>query len=176
VTNTGNVAVGTKLTFSASTLNDSTPDAHCQMLVGGAAFSISLPLNECVVPEGVNGPVALFITSDAQPLANNPRDRADNKMIAGPTMAYIDTTNQMVASLARKGAAPAAAAAATTTATITPDQASQIQASAAGSPTATASDAAAASPAPQNNASAGGPNLFTGKSSDGKITVNGWSS
>lgn len=174
VTNTGTVGIGTKLTFSAKTLNDSTPDAHCQMLLGGAPFSIALPLADCVVPQGVNGPVALFITSDAQPLANNPRDRANNKIIAGPTMAFIDPTSQMIASLARK-VNLAGNQASTTTATIDPAAASSVIASASSTASGAAAPASTVAPS-SNNAAAGGPNMFTGPSTDGKLTVNGWTS
>ena len=80
------------------------------MLVGGAPFSIALPFSQCVVPDGINGPVAIFITSDAQPLNNNIRDQATDKIIAGPTMAFIDTSPEMISSLARGGSAAAPAA------------------------------------------------------------------
>ena len=69
-------------------------------MLGGAPFSIALPFDQCVVPANVNGPVALYITSDGQPLANNVYDQAADKIIAGPTMAYIDTVPEQLASLA----------------------------------------------------------------------------
>ena len=94
------------------------------MLVGGLPFTISLPLSQCVVPDGIdiNGPVALWVTSDSQPLVNNPRDRAADKMVAGPTIAFLDTKPQILGQMARTlpGAPP------TVTSTITPDQASSI--------------------------------------------------
>jgi len=94
----------------------------CQMLVGGLPFTISLPLAQCIVPEGINGPVALWVTSDPQPLINNPRDRAVDKLVAGPTIAFLDTKPQILGQMARTlpGAPP------TVTSTITPDQASSI--------------------------------------------------
>ena len=61
------------------------------MMLGGAPFSIPLPLDQCVVPSGINGPVAIYITSDGQPLLNNIIDQATNSIVAGPTMAFIDT-------------------------------------------------------------------------------------
>ena len=92
------------------------------MLVGGLPFSISLPLSQCVVPDGINGPVALWVTSDLQPLVNNPRDRAIDKLVAGPTIAFIDTKPQLLGQMARTlGGVPP-----TVTNTITPDQAVSI--------------------------------------------------
>lgn len=103
----------------------------CQMLVGGLPFTISLPLSQCVVPDGINGPVALWITSDLQPLINNPRDRAVDKLVAGPTIAFLDTKPQILGQLARTlpGAPP------TVTTTLTPDQASSVLSSTSPLPT-----------------------------------------
>ena len=70
------------------------------MLVGGMPTSISLPLDQCIVPQGVEGPVGLFITSDNQPLNNNVRDRATQAVLAGPAMAFIDTQKQLLSQLA----------------------------------------------------------------------------
>jgi len=92
------------------------------MLVGGLPCTISLPLSQCVVPDGINGPVALWVTSDAQPLINNPRDRATDKLVAGPTIAFVDTKPQLLGQVARTpvGAPP------TVTSTITLDQATSV--------------------------------------------------
>jgi hypothetical protein len=122
VTNTGVVTIGTLLTFSSTAITGSTDGLFCQMIVGGLPCSISLPLAECFVPEGINGPVALWITSDAQPLVNNPRDRATDKLVAGPTIAFLDTKPQLLGQLARSvsGSPPPV------TSTITPDQATSI--------------------------------------------------
>ncbi|KIY63612.1 hypothetical protein CYLTODRAFT_402955 [Cylindrobasidium torrendii FP15055 ss-10] len=139
LTNSGTVAPGTLLTFSSSAINDTTPadGLFCNMMVGGAANSINLPMGECVVPEGINGPVALWITSDSQPLINNVRDRATNKQIAGPTIAYIDTKPQFIGQLARMGVATATQtdSASVSTTTISNDQASSILQSASSAPT-----------------------------------------
>jgi len=214
LTNTGTVAPGTQLTFKATSLNGTVPadSLFCQMLVGGAPMSISLPMSQCVVPTGINGPVALFITSDNQPLLNNVRDRAQNKVVAGPALAFIDTKPEMIAQVVRgsAGGAGAQAQTSTATATISPAEASAVISSASSAASATVTDSAAASatastgtdaaaasasaPAPATAASApvpsasassgngasaggvaGGPNTFTGKSADGKVTVNGWS-
>jgi hypothetical protein len=108
VTNNGTVAPGTQLTFSSAALNGTIDPStlSCQMMVGGASFAIVLPFQQCVVPSGIDGPVAIYVTSDAQPLANNIRDQATNSLVAGPTMAFIDTVPQDLASLAITGSAP----------------------------------------------------------------------
>lgn len=209
------------------------------MLIGGMAMSIPLPMSQCVVPEGINGPVAIWITSDGQPLLNNLRDRATTQMIAGPTFAFIDTQPELLGQLARGGAVAGNTGApneSTSTRTISPGEASSILAGAAPTGTdsasatvtdsaqvtgtatdgaiptdsaslsatdsalsssatdsaasgvatgsvasGTSSGIAASQTAPTGNAASapgagqpGGPNLFTGKSADGAITVNGW--
>jgi len=132
VTNTGEVGAGTLLTFSSSAINGSTDGLSCQMLVGGLPFTISLKLSECKVPDGINGPVALWITSDSQPLINNPRDRATDKLVAGPTIAFIDSKPQLLGQMARSlaGAPPSL------TSTISLDQATSIVSAAYPPPTA----------------------------------------
>ena len=168
-------------------------------MLGGAPFSIALPFDQCVVPANVNGPVALYITSDGQPLANNIRDQATNSIVAGPTMAYIDIVSEALGSLARpsggafsgsSGSSSSSAATSTSSSvtTITPDQASSILASIEPSATltvsASAATATATAAAGSNNAAAagnsvvlapGGPNMYTGPTGDGTLTVIGWS-
>jgi hypothetical protein len=197
LTNTGSVGPGTALTFSSAALNGTVSEdsMFCQMLIGGASNSIALPFKQCVVPEGINGPVAIFITSDGNPLINNVRDRASDKLIAGPTMAFIDTQPQVLPQLARGSGGGAGAATTTATSTISPAEASSIISSATAtdasaatsaatdvSASATGSAAAPAATSNQNSAGAsasapavpGTPNTFTGPSPDGKITVLGW--
>lgn len=71
ITNTDKFAAGTLLKFKIDTIGSSTDGLFCQMMQGGFPFSISQPLGNCVVPEGLTGPVVIWITSDAQPLLNN---------------------------------------------------------------------------------------------------------
>lgn len=164
LTNTGTVAPGTTLTFSASSLNGTVSDdkLHCHMIVGGATNSIVFPMSQCVVPEGINGPVALFITSDDQPLINNVRDRATTQMVAGPTFAFIDTETEILGGLARGNTQSIINGAATGTATA-PESAATGASGGAGQPPAAVAPAA-------------GPIFATGPNSDSSITVNGWSS
>ncbi|KAI0773781.1 hypothetical protein C8Q74DRAFT_1266658 [Fomes fomentarius] len=197
VTNTGSVQPGTLLTFQSPAINGSTDGLFCQMLIGGAPSSISLPIDQCVVPEGIEGPVAIFVTSDMQPLNNNVRDRANQPVLAGPTMAFIDTQKQLLSQLALAASGSSgsnnSANDGTSTSTITPPEASSIIASAsAASATATGGAAAPTDSATSgsNGASAAAPaapesdktvveqpgtrNVATGPSPDGKITVDGW--
>jgi len=188
ITNNGSVTTGTTLTFSAASINGTSQDnLFCQMLIGDASIAIPLPLSQCVVPSGINGPVALFITSDGQPLLNDVHDRAEKEIIAGPTLAFIDAQPQTLPQLVKagNGSQPLTS---TTTQTISPAQASGIISSASGvSMSTSASDTTpSATPAgvsptetPSTSASIvstpGGMNTFTGPSPDGMVTVNGWS-
>jgi len=122
ITNNGTVGPGTLLTFSSPALNASSNGLFCQMMVGGFAVTLPFPISECVVPQGLNGPVALWITSDSQPLTNNPLTRAVDTQVAGPAMAFIDTQPQLLGQLARnpQGTPPS------TVTTINLDQATSI--------------------------------------------------
>ncbi|KAJ7590811.1 ferritin-like domain-containing protein [Mycena floridula] len=154
ITNTGSVGPGTKLTFSSSAINGSTDGLFCQMMVGGAPFSISLPFDQCIVPEGINGGVY---------------------QVAGPAAAMIDTSPEMLAQLSRTTSGSANSGESTTTATISPGEASSIIAGAS-----TAAGAQATSGAVGNDSSSPSvslsatPKLATGPSEDGKITIDGW--
>ena len=81
------------------------------MIVGGVPSATVLPFNACAIPQVVNGPIAVFITSDDQPLINNPRDRTTDKLVAGPTFIFIDSSADALSQLARSGSALAVASA-----------------------------------------------------------------
>lgn len=106
--------------------------------------SISLPLNNCVVPATVNGPVAIWITNSTQPLLNNVIDRSTAQTVAGPTLAFIDAQPEALGQLVLGGG------------------------SSNGSSASVAPPSASAAP------SVSGPDLSTGPGADGVITVNGW--
>jgi hypothetical protein len=95
------------------------------MLLGGAHATLAFPINECVVPD-VNGPVAIWLTSDGQPLINNVRDRSTAQLVAGPTFAFIDTKPEVLGSLARVGADVPVVQESSSTRTISPEEASSI--------------------------------------------------
>ncbi|KAF8351046.1 ferritin-like domain-containing protein [Amanita rubescens] len=105
ITNQGPVQPGTMLTFQSTAMNSSTnaSSMFCQMLMGGATNSLSLPLSQCVVPGGSNGPMAIWITSDSQPIANDVVNRTPNSIVAGPTMMYVDTSGQMLSQMVVNG-------------------------------------------------------------------------
>jgi hypothetical protein len=149
----------------------------CQMLVGGAAFALAFPIDECVVPDGINGPVAVFVTNSTQPLLTAQRDQFRKSVVAGPQFAFVDTQPQTINALVRtpqNGDAPTIPS----TATISPAEASAVVTGASGDPTAattlTAPDPAATTGASPAVAAAGQANLATGPSKDGALNVNGW--
>jgi len=175
VTNTDPIAVGTQLTFSGNNVTDS---AFCNMIVGGMPMAINLPVPNCVVPPGINGPVAIWITSDDNPLINNVVDRDTKSQIAGPALIFVDSSPETIGQLVR-GSGTNSGATTVSTTTISPDQAASILAGSsgtAGAPASTATDgsannanAPAAPPAPT-------PLSSDGPSPDGHVVVNGLSS
>jgi hypothetical protein len=148
ITNSGALAPGDQLTFSSPAINGSTDNLFCQMMLGGQPAAIPMPFDQCVVPQGINGPVAIFITSDGQPLVNNVVDRATAQLVAGPTMTFVDTQPQMIGMLVNSGinsnstsnsTSTASAVTSFTTQTISPAEAQSIIQAASATLTATAS-------------------------------------
>lgn len=168
VTNTSPPKSGDLITVSAKNITG-TDGLFCNMILGGSPFSINLPLSECIVPDGVNGVVALWITSDNQPLANNVIDRATNKQVAGPALIFVDSQSEMLGSMVR-GSGTSGAGSSTETTTISPDEASSIIAGAAATGTSNSGSANGAAAPP---ASTPLPANYTGPSPDGKVTVKG---
>ncbi|KAJ3977415.1 ferritin-like domain-containing protein [Lentinula raphanica] len=190
VTNTGTVSQGTSLTFSSTAINSSvdTSSLFCQMLVGGNPISISLPYSQCVVPNTVNGPVAIFITTDNDPLQSNVVNRASaNSILAGPTLAFIDAQPETLGEMVRSSSGSSSssgtgtAAASSSTQTISPDAAESIISSQGASATDSAAAASSTSSSSSNSVndssdpSAPFRNDFTGLAPGGVINVIGWS-
>jgi hypothetical protein len=158
----GTLNTGAQLQLTSAAFPSDTSNLTCQLLKGGDTFAVAMPLSQCVVPPGIDGPVAVFVTNDTQPLAGNVRDRATNKLVAGPALAFIDSKQQALPQLARNlGGAQAPA----------------------GNSTAPSTDAA---PAPNNAGSApppnvpapntmGGINTMTGPAGNGTVNVIGFS-
>ena len=161
------------------------------MLVGGASVALSLPFTQCVVPEGITGPVAIYVTNDTQPINNNARDKFIGNIVAGPTMAFIDNKPEVLGQFARPNVAGSANVNAPITAistqTISPADASQLLratgsvvaaptnviAAPSAVPTVGAIGAVGGSPvAPVAGAPSTAPG-FTGPSPDGLLTVIG---
>jgi len=173
VTNTGAITPGTLLQFSSPAINGSTNNLSCQMLVGGAPLSISLPIAQCIVPQGINGAVAIFVTSDDQPLNGNAVQRQSNAIVAGPLMAFIDSAPEALGQLvgvpnAALGSNNAAGASSPSnqsippsTQTIPPAQASSLLSSIASTPTPNGNTS---SNSTSNNSANGSPVIANGVS------------
>jgi rubrerythrin len=140
VTNTGAVAPGTSLTFDSPALAGlDRATLSCQMMTGGVANAAVFPIDQCVVPQGLEGPVYVYITNSSQPLLNSQQTQNVGSIVAGPTGAFIDTRKESASALFKSGGQLNPGS---TTSTITPEQASQI----AGGGRAGAPDAAAPTP------------------------------
>jgi len=196
ITTQGQVGPGTKLDFKADSITGDTSNLFCQMLLGGAPVAVSLPFDNCVVPDQVNGPVAIFITNDQTPLINNVRDRNAQQVIAGPTLTFIDTIPEQLGALTRTGQSSSSGSSSSgdssnsgssnsggesiSTTTLTPDQASSVIAQASSTAGATdgasppAATAGAGASSGAVNGAAAGPVLATGQAPNGVVTVNGW--
>jgi hypothetical protein len=152
LTVSGNPTPGSLLSFTATSINGTVPEEnlHCNMIIGGEPISRSFKMSECVVPNDVNGPVAIWITSDAQPLVNNIRDRDVVKQVAGPALVFVDTISEALGNAVRTGA------------------------SAGASGSSSASAGAAAPQATGVSAATQKANQATGNSANNAITVKGW--
>jgi len=138
ITNTGAVTPGTLLTFDSPGIAKAEgKEISCQMLIGGNATALSLPIEECIVPTGINGPVAIFLTTDPQPLAADVVVQDATVILAGPALAFIDTEADALGALIRKGSNPVQ-----TSDEITPDEANDELSQASGV-VSTATDATA---------------------------------
>jgi len=129
ITNNGTVTPGTLLTFDSPALAAAQgKDLSCQMLFGGNATALSLPVAQCIVPSGINGPVAIFLTTDTKPLAANVVVQDPASILAGPAIAFIDTQSDPLGALVRNSTNPVQSSD-----TITPAQASDVLSQASGS-------------------------------------------
>jgi len=159
VTNTGPLAPGTTLTFDSPALTgQDRSKLSCQMMTGGAPFAVSFPIDQCVVPQGLEGPVYIYITNTTQPLLNSQQSQNVGSIVAGPTGGFIDTRQESISALFKSGG-QANQGGSVATNTISPAEASQIAAGGQpGAPTATEASPSAtstdtATPAPTSSAS-----------------------
>jgi cell division septation protein DedD len=128
ITNTGTVTPGTTLTFDSPGLAKAEgKEVSCQMLTGGSATALSFPIDQCIVPSGINGPVAIFLTTDPQPLAADVVVQNAAQILAGPAIVFIDSQPDALGSLVRQGSGPVESSD-----EITPDEASQALSEASG--------------------------------------------
>jgi len=159
VTNTGPLAPGTTLTFDSPALTgQDRSKLSCQMMTGGAPFAVSFPIDQCVVPQGLEGPVYIYITNTTQPLLNSQQSQNVGSIVAGPIGGFIDTRQESISALFKSGG-QANQGGSVATNTISPAEASQIAAggqpgastATEASPSATSTDTA--TPAPTSSAS-----------------------
>jgi hypothetical protein len=150
------------------------------MLTGGMPFSLSLPIDECNVPKGISGAVAIWITSDDQALNGLAVDRQSNAIVAGPLITFVDIEIDIFAELVRtkgkSGSSPPPSSqdssssmssdgASASTTTVSPSQASAmvsglslstVSASATSSDSASASTASASATASESGSGSQG--------------------
>jgi len=69
------------------------------MMVGGAVASIAQPMDNCVVPNGIDGLVYVYITKTDQPLLNDLKVQFQADIVAGPLGVFIDTKSNKLAEL-----------------------------------------------------------------------------
>jgi hypothetical protein len=103
ITNTGAITAGTLLTVSGNGISG-TDNLFCNMIQGGNATALNLPLAQCNVPAGTNGPVALWITNNNTPLANDVTSRATDAQVAGPAIFFVDSQPEMLGQMVRGNA------------------------------------------------------------------------
>jgi len=156
VTNTGALAPGTTVTFDSPALSGlSRSTLSCQMMTGGVANAASFPIDQCVVPQGLEGPVYIFITNTTQPLLNSQQNQNVASIVAGPTGGFIDTRQESASQLFKTTGSLNQNQGSTTVSTISPGQASEIAGGGqAGAPAAAAPTPAVASASPSSSTSA----------------------
>jgi len=114
VTITNSPVPGEKLEFDLTGLEG---DLTCQMILAGHPTALVQPIDNCVVPQGLpDGPVHIFITNEAQPLASNILVQNALQIAAGPAIIFLDQKVDALSDLVRNaegardiidGAAPA---------------------------------------------------------------------
>ncbi|KAH7930056.1 hypothetical protein BV22DRAFT_86438 [Leucogyrophana mollusca] len=105
VSSSGPFQAGSVLTFNSTAINGTIPEDElfCQILAGGLPVSISQPICECTVPQGIDGPMVVFVTNGNQSLTNDVRDAATDTIVAGPAMIFADTLQESLGQLVRPG-------------------------------------------------------------------------
>jgi len=98
-----NITSGTLLTVTANGISG-TDNLFCNMLQGGNGTALNLPLAQCNVPTGTNGPVALWITNSSTPLSGDVTTRATDAQVAGPAIFFVDSDPQAIGQMVRPNA------------------------------------------------------------------------
>jgi hypothetical protein len=73
----------------------------CQILTGGANETISLPANNCIVPPGTDGPMAVFVTPTNTPLSGDVIDRQSQNATVGPALVFSHGVDDLLSDLVR---------------------------------------------------------------------------
>lgn len=63
------------------------------MIAGGAVEAQVFPIENCVIPNDIRGPMAVYVTSDSIPLAGDPQLQKKEAIKAGP--AWVPTFSRM---------------------------------------------------------------------------------
>ncbi|GAA6050628.1 hypothetical protein JCM3770_001496 [Rhodotorula araucariae] len=97
-TQAGRFVPGSKLSFQTVAVVDIST-LTCQMLIGGQPVALTLPAQECVVPAGIDGPVAVYLTDSSTPLATSVIIQAQASIVAGPGLIFVDAQVSVLASV-----------------------------------------------------------------------------
>ncbi|GAA5888727.1 hypothetical protein JCM5296_000084 [Sporobolomyces johnsonii] len=90
--------IGSQLAFSSITQLDLST-LTCQMITGGLTAALTFPANACVVPTGIDGPVAVYLTNTSTPLATNIVVQDTLTIVAGPGFIFVDSQMTLLSSL-----------------------------------------------------------------------------
>jgi hypothetical protein len=174
---------GDKLTFNSTAFSGDMSGMSCQIMSGNLQNSLNatvMDATNCTIPADINGPIAVFITSDNTALPNDPVARnLLNNTVAGPAMMFVDAISQLLPTMVRQTGTTVGTAA-TTTQTVSPSQAQGIingSSSSSNTPTADVAVAdASCSGCDSQSDTPGGMNMFTGPTKVGGVTVMGFTS
>lgn len=61
------------------------------MIVGGAPIGQVFPANSCIVPSGIDGPVAVYLTNSNTPLNTNILQMDKSIIVVGPALIFVDS-------------------------------------------------------------------------------------
>ena len=68
--------------------------------MGGQPQALPQPVETCSLPvDNINGPVYMFITDDAHPLASNILSQNHESIKAGPAIAFVDQQEAVLSKL-----------------------------------------------------------------------------
>ncbi|ORX35802.1 ferritin-like domain-domain-containing protein [Kockovaella imperatae] len=100
LTNAEAIGTGTSLTFGGAGLEGQDQSTlFCNMIVGGASEALVFPIPSCVVPDGLDGPVHIFVTNSETPLSANIVGQDAGIIVAGPVVTFIDAVSSSEAEL-----------------------------------------------------------------------------